>query len=190
MVKMAIRWSGFSLFAGALFLGVTIAIVSLGRLGLSSPLVDSMLLAGTILMMLGWPGMYAYQSEAAGWLGLVGHGLLEAGNVLIVVAAAQPLFTPAIRGLAESAAAFFLAITLLLGFMLTAVATLRAAVYPRWSGILLLGAGLGFFFDFFVSEDWPPIAGLVSGIIFGLLIASAFGWIGATLWRGAAQPAG
>ncbi len=194
MVKIAMRWSGLALLAGVLLLGSAIAIVSLTRQGLASPVVDTMLLVGSILMMLGWPGMYARQAGATGWLGLVGHILLEVGNVLIIVAAAQPLFTPTITGLGESAAAFFLGVALLLGLVLTAVATLRAAVYPRWSGILLLAAGAGFLFDFFVAEDLPPLAGPLSGAIFGLLIAAALGWIGASLWTssdwiGTGQPA-
>jgi hypothetical protein len=139
--------------------------------------------------MLGWPGMYACQAEAAGWLGLVGHVLLQVGNILILVAAAEPLFTPAIKGLGESAAAFFLAIALLLGLILTAIATLRAAVYPRWSGILLLAASVGFLFAFFVAENLPPIAGPLSGALFGLVNALAFAWIGVSLWRGSVQPA-
>lgn len=183
MVKIAVRWSGLALLAGVLLLGTSIAIVSLSHEGLSSPVVDTMLLVGAILLMLGWPGMYARQAEAAGWMGLVGHILLEVGNVLIIVAAAQPLFTPTIRGLGESAVAFFLGVALLVGLILTATATLRAGVYPRWSGILLLAAGVGFLFSFFVAEDLPPIAGPVSGAVFGLLIVAALGWIGVSLCR-------
>lgn len=183
MVKIAVRWSGLALLAGVLLLGTSIAIVSVSHEGLSSPVVDTMLLVGAILLMLGWPGMYARQAEAAGWMGLVGHILLEVGNVLIIVAAAQPLFTPTITGLGESAAAFFLGVALLVGLILTATATLRAGVYPRWSGILLLAAGVGFLFSFFVAEDLPPIAGPVSGAVFGLLIVAALGWIGVSLCR-------
>jgi hypothetical protein len=58
----------------------------------------------------------------------------------------------------------------------TAIATLRAEVYPRWSGILLL-AGVGFLFDFFVVEYLPPLAGQLGGAIFGMVLAFAFAWI-------------
>ncbi len=54
----------------------------------------------------------------------------------------------------------------------------------RWSGILLLATGAGFLFDFFVAEDLPPIAGPLGGAILGLLMASAFAWIGIAIWRG------
>jgi hypothetical protein len=189
MVKIALRGSGLALVVGALLLGAAIAIVSLSQLELSAPLVDAMLLVGAILSGLGWQGMYARQAEAARWLGLVGHVSLQVGNVLIIVAAAQPLFTPAIKGLGESVAAFSCGVALLLGLLLTAAATLRAGVYPRWSGILLLATSVGFLLSFFVTEDLPPIAGVLIGAIFGLLIASAFGWIGVFLWRGADQSA-
>ena len=190
MDKTAIRWSGLALVAGALGVGAAIVMASLGLPGrFPTPLVSSILLVGSILLMLALPGMYTRQSEAAGWLGLAGYVLLEVGNVLLIVYAAEPLFTPAITGLGESAAAFFLGIALLLGFVLTAVATLRAAVYPRWSGILLLAAGAGFLFDFFMAEDLPPIAGPLGGAILGLLMASAFAWIGVVIWRGSGQTA-
>jgi len=122
--------------------------------------------------------MYARQSEAAGWLGLVGHVLLEVGIVIVIVYAAAPLFNPEITGLGESVAAFLLGIAWLLGLVLTAIATLRAEVYPRWSGILLLAAGVGFLFDFFVAEYLPPIAGQLGNAIFGMVFALAFAWIG------------
>jgi hypothetical protein len=189
MVKTAIRASGLALIAGALCVGGALLVVSLRHQGLSSPVVDTILLAGAILLTLGWPGMYARQAGVAGWLGLAGYALLQVGNVLLIVAAAQPLFTPSIKGLGESAAAFFLAVSLLLGLILTAVATLRAAIFPRWSGILLLAASAGFLFSFFVAEDLPPIAGPLSGGVLGLLLACAFGGIGISLWQGANQPA-
>jgi len=184
------RWSGGGLMAGALTLGVAVLLASLRLLGgYPSPLVTLPLLLGALLLMLTLPGMYARQSQAAGWLGLGGHVLLEIGNVLLLVYAAAPLFTPASQPPGESAAAFILGIVLLLGLVLTAIATLRAAVYPRGSGILLLVAGLGFLVSFFVAEDLPPIAGFVISSVFGMLLAAPLAWIGGSIWRGAGQPA-
>ena len=190
MVETTIRGSGLALVAGALLMGAAIAMLSLRLPGrLPTPLVSTMLLVASLLIMLALPGMYARQSEAAGWLGLVGHVLLEVGMVLVIVEAGALLFNPAIKGLGESWAAFLLAIALLLGLVLTAIATLRAEVYPRWSGILLLAAGGGFLFDFFVAEDLPPIAGPLGGAILGMVMASAFAWIGIAIWRGSGQTA-
>jgi len=190
MVKTTMRGSGLALVAGALVLGAAIVMESLRLPGqLRAPWMNLMLLVGSILLMLALPGMYARQSEAAGWPGLVGHVGLSVGMVLVIVEAGAPLFTPAITGLGESAAAFLLAIALLLGLVLTAIATLRAAVYPRWSGILLGASGVGFLFDFFVAEDLPPIAGPLGGAILGMVMASAFAWIGIAIWRGSGQTA-
>jgi hypothetical protein len=190
MVKTTIRGSGLALVAGALLMGAAIAMVSLRLPGqLPTPLVSTMLLVASILVMLALPGMYARQSEAAGWLGLVGYVLLEVGIVIVIVYAAAPLLNPEITGLGESVAAFLLGSALLLGFILTAIATLRAEVYPRWSGILLLAAGVGFLFDFFVAEYLPPIAGQLGGAIFGMLFALAFAWIGVSIWMGLSKTA-
>ncbi|HEY6410132.1 MAG TPA: hypothetical protein VIY29_21970, partial [Ktedonobacteraceae bacterium] len=100
-----------------------------------------------------------------------------------------PLFSPEIKGLGESAPAFLLGIALLLGLVLTAIATLRADVYPRWSGILLLAASVGFLFSFFVAEYLPPLAGQLGDAIFGMLFAFAFAWIGVSIWMGSSQTA-
>jgi len=123
------------------------------------------------------------QSEAAGWLGLVGHVGLSVGMVLVIVYAATPLFNPEIKGLGESVAAFLLGIGLLLGLVLTAIATLRADVYPRWAAILLLAAGAGFLFDFFVAEFLPPLAGQLGSALFGIVFAFALAWIGFSIRR-------
>ena len=143
------------------------------------PLVSSLLLVASLLLLLAFPGMYARQAEAAGWLGLVGHVLLAVGNVFFLVYAAGPLFTPAITGGEESATAFFLGMALILGLVLTAVATLRAKVSPRWSGILLLLAtGVAFLFRGMVAEELPPIAGARSRTLVGVSLAVALSWIG------------
>lgn len=190
MINRALRWSGAALVAGGLGVGAATVLVALEPSGrFPPPLVSCLLLVASLLFLLALPTMYAHQSETAGWPGLVGHILLEVGMVLVLVYAAEPLFTPTITGVGESAAAFSLGIALLLGFILTAGATLHARVYPRWSAILLLATGAGFLFDFFVAEELPPIAGLLDSAFLGVMMASAFGGIGVTLWRDASQTA-
>lgn len=185
MINATIRLSGLALVAGALLMGVALALLSLRVSGpFPTPLVSTMLFVAAILIMLALPGIYARQCEAAGWLRLVGHVLLEVGMLIIIVYAGLPLFNPAIKGLGESAAAFLLGCALLLGLVLTATATVRAGIYPRWSGILLLAAGGGFLFDFFVSEYLPPIVGQLGIAIFGMMYMVAFAWIGVSTWMG------
>jgi len=190
MAKVALRWSAAALVAAAVVLGASLTMQWLWPAErLPAPLGSLLILVGSMLLMLALPAMYARQAEAAGWQGLVGHMLLAVGNVLLIGFAAAPLFNPAIRGLdeEESVAAGLLALALLLGFVLTAIAMLRAAIYPRWSGILLLAAGVGFLFSFFVSENVPNIAGQLIGVGWAVSLVLALAWIGVTLWRGTGQ---
>jgi hypothetical protein len=78
---------------------------------------------------------------------------------------------------------------LLLGVALTAIATLRAGVYPRWSGILLLAAGGGLCFVYFIADSLPPNAWQLGNVILGILFAAAFAWIGVSTWTDWTQPA-
>lgn len=191
MVKTILRWSGLALTAGALLMGAGIVSIAFQAPNqLPTPLFSTLLLVASILIILALPGIYARQSEAAGWLGLLGHMLLEVGLVVIVLYAGAPLFYPETKGSpGDSLAGYLLGTALLLGVTLTAIATLRAGVYPRWSGILLLAAGGGLLFVFSVADSLPPIAGQLGSAIFGLLFAAAFAWIGASTWTGWTQPA-
>ena len=129
--------------------------------------------------------MYARQADAAGWLGLAGHALLQTGILLLVVLASTPLLFPSFKSASgENPVIFLLGIALTLGLLLTGIATLRAGVFPRWPGILLLVAMAGFFFDFFVAEFLPSLAGQVGSAFFGVMLALALAGIGLSLWRG------
>lgn len=181
MTHTALRLSGLLLLGGAALLGAAIVSLSFNPVmnQVFSPGLSAMLLLSSILLLLSLPGMYARQAHLAGWLGLTGHALLHIGIVLIVVTGATPLLYPSIQGVpGESLIAFGLGIALTLGLLLTGIATLRAGVYPRWSGILLLAATAGFFFVFFIAEFLPPITGQLGSATFGLLLALALAWIG------------
>jgi hypothetical protein len=114
---------------------------------------------------------------------LAGHALLQTGILLLVLLAATPILYPAIKTPSgENVVAFLLGIALTLGLLLTGIATIRAGVFPRWVGILLLAATAGFFFDFFVAEFLPPLAGQLGSAIFGTLLAISLAGIGISLW--------
>jgi hypothetical protein len=134
--------------------------------------------------------MYARQAAAAGWLGLTGYALLQTGILVLVLAAAPALLYPALQPApGENLSFFMLAIALTLGLLLTGIATIRADVFPRGAGILLLAAMAGFFFVFFIAEFLPPAAGQLGSAIFGILLALALAWIGAALWIAKLGPA-
>lgn len=181
MTYTAIRLSGFGLMAGAALLGAAIVTLSFNPVmdQIFSPGISLLLLLSSILLLLSLPGMYAKHAGLAGWLGLAGHALLQTGLILVVVIGAAPFVYPSLReALGESLVVFGLGIALTLGLLLTGIATLQAGVYPHWSGILLLAATAGFFFDFFIAEFLPPIAGQVGSATFGVLLALALAWMG------------
>jgi hypothetical protein len=189
MVKTILRWSGLPLTAGALLLGAAIVSAAFQAPNqLPAPLMSTLLLVASILIMLTLPAMYVRQAEAAGWLGLMGYVLLQVGMFPIVVYAGAPLFYLQIQATpVPSTGALVLGTALMVGLPLTAIATLRAGVYPRWSGILLLAAGVGMVFAFVVADALPPTAGQLGSVIWGILFASGFAWIGIALWTGWSQ---
>lgn len=188
MVNTAIRWSGLLLIVGAILLGTVIVLVSFNFVGsesLASPLISFPLLVSSILLLLSLPAMYAKQADAAGWLGLAGYALLQTGILLLVNVASMPLRFPTFHPASgENAVDFLLAIALTLGLLLTAIATIRAGVFPKRAGILLLAGTAGFFFSFFVAELLPPPLGGLGNAFLGLLLPLAFAWMGVALLQG------
>jgi hypothetical protein len=181
MNAVSIRWSGATLAVGALLVGIVVTLLSTGMASLATPWVATLYLSGALLTMLALPSMYARQAHKAGWVGLAGHALLAIGWTLIVYSAANTLLNPNATHIPDTPAASLLALALILGLVLTAIATLRARVYPRWAGVLLLAGCI--VFPFAVFGDLMPTVGSVplgslAGIAFGLLFAGAFVWLG------------
>ena len=191
MSEIAFRLSGILLVIGAALLGVAIVAISLNPVmeGPLSPGVSRLMLLSSICLLLSLPAMYTRQANSAGWLGLTGYALLQSGILLLVVLAATPLLYPSLKTApGENLAVFLLGIALTLGLLLTGIATIRAGVFPRGAGILLLAATAGFFFDFFIAEFLPPIAGQMGSAIFGILLALSLAWIGVALLMGNQGP--
>ena len=186
MTDTALRVSGLPMMAGAVLLGAAIIGISIKPVVNQSfsPLVSTLLMIASVLLLVSLPGLYARQATAAGWLGLAGYVLLQVGMVLVVVIAATPLLYPSLKQPAgESPLLFVLGIALTLGLLLTGVATIQAQVFPRWAGNLILAAMAGFFFVFFVAEFLPPITGQVGSAVFGTLLALGLAWIGLFLFQ-------
>jgi predicted membrane channel-forming protein YqfA (hemolysin III family) len=186
MADTAVRWGGIVLAGGVILLGVGIVMASFTPASAPpSQRTSIFLLVSAILVMLTLPAVYARQANSAGLLGLVGHVLLEVGLVFLLTYSAAPLLYPSLKEPpGESLLALFLGIALVLGLLLFSIATIRAGTFPRLSGVLLLGATIGFFFDFFVAEFLPPIAGQVGAAFFGAVISAGLAWIGISLWMG------
>lgn len=188
MESTAFRWSGLLLVVGAILLGSGIVMVSLdvgGDHSVTSLFISIPLFLSAILMLLSLPAMYAKQAAAVGWLGLIGHALLETGMLLLIEVTSIPLrfpfYPPPANG--ENAVDFFLAIAFTVGLLLTSIATLRARVLPSGAGVLLVVGTIGFFISFFVAEALPPAAGQTSSALLGISLALGFAWIGVALMR-------
>jgi hypothetical protein len=184
VTENAFRWSGIGLMVGATLQGLATVIFALKPV-MNQPLspgVSLLFLLAGLFLLLSLPAVYARQASRTGWTGLIGHSLLETGILLWVVLAAPSLLYPSLNLIpGENALLFFLGIALTLGFLLTGIVTIRAAVFPRGAAILLLATTAGFFFSFFVAEFLPPAAGQITSATFAILLAIALAWIGTTL---------
>jgi hypothetical protein len=181
MTETTVRLGGLILIAGAALLGAAIVRVAFYPVVNEpfTPGVGLAFLLASILLLVSLPSLHARQAQAAGWLGLAGYGLLQAGVVLLIVVAATPLLFPAVRSpVPEHPVVFVLGIALTLGLLLTGIATYQAQVFPRWAALLLLAATAGFFFNFFIAEFLPPLAGKAGTAMFGVLLALALAWMG------------
>jgi hypothetical protein len=177
------RLSGGTLIAGSLLIllgSVVGAILFPGHsstpaqvLGSSWPLVILVTLIGSLPFVIGLPGMYLRQAERAGVLGLIGFILLffdillqgaVFSSVQIVVLPLLAQKAPQILtggGLPFSAFLILLVSGLMqiIGAILLGIATMRASVFPRWTGVLLLISGIAFLLTI------PPLPFLIGDII-------------------------
>ena len=81
--------------------------------------------------------MYARQADAAGWLGLAGHALLQTGILMPLVLAATPLVYPSLNPApGENLVVFLLGIALTLGLLLTGIATSGVELAEHHAGDL------------------------------------------------------
>jgi hypothetical protein len=197
-----IRWSGLiSLLAGVLYaVGALLHPVGESLAAVSSPnWVPAHLVywVSVLLLHLGLVGLYARQAEQTGRLGLVGFvlafiGTALVGSILVFASTILPLIAAEAQAIFDRAARppdFLLPVFILgfgLGWILLGVATMRAGVLPRWSGLLLIiGVTL-----FMISEGAPFEATLAhtlvtaGDIIFGLGLV----WIGYALWSEQREP--
>lgn len=145
-------------------------------------IVFGLYLVSSVLLLLGLVGLYANQSRASGTLGFAGFVAAFVGSALTTGAVWYELFvTPELTASAPELAASELGIAgFILSFLLAAVgwlifaaATLRARVYPRAAGGLLLAGAIVSLAPLFVRI---PASGLV--------LSGAVAWLGFILFRG------
>lgn len=191
MTNLAFRWSGLLLIAGVALLVAGLGIF-LSVLGTGQPtpqLANALMFTASILLLLTLPAMYARQAEATGWLGFFGYISLQTGILLFVAVSAPPLLYSSFDlPLEESLTAFLLGIALTVGLLLTAIATIRAGVFPRWTGVLLLTGTAVFFFDFFIAELLPQPAMQAGTALMGACLGLSLAWIGLSMFTSPPRP--
>ena len=206
-----IRWSGLFAMLGGILFPVAAFIHPNGEdlAAVSMPAWVPAHLLGFVavtLMHLGLIGLYARQVEQAGWLGLIGFVLaLVGGAFTMVIQYVTSTVIPLIA--AQAPAIFDQAMTppkfapplfvfgFILGHVLFGLATIRAGVFPRWSGVLVVVGILLFFLGevSFLGQGLSSPAPqqffalirklhgivLLGDIAFGLGLA----WMGYTIWN-------
>jgi hypothetical protein len=182
------RASGLALLLGAalFFIGsiLSFAAAPLAPLWL---VATGMWISGMVVMLLGLPGIVVRQASRAGWPGFIGYVLLFLGWVLLTgfYLVDDLIMSSWLNALAPQAYAHWsvnpaVVVSIHVGYSLMAVggallgiATLRAAVLPRWAGALLIAAAIA------------ALGSFVSGVLTVVAVVLAvlgLGWMGYALW--------
>ena len=195
--KTLYRVSGLALLLGAVLLIVTNILESTvfssnDPQQLTNPIAQMVTLInviGSLLLVFGLPGIVARQASRGGWLSLVGFVFTLLGGFLftslsLVNLIILPWLAQAAPKLAASngpgtlfTAYLVAGIAFALGGILLGIAIIRAKIWSRWAGILLIVGAVLNLVDFPLNG---PISSIVSILSF-ILFAGALGWIGYNL---------
>lgn len=187
------RLSGIALLAGAVLSAIgyflSVFVTGYDLQSLISPLsltFSLVTILGSMLVLLGLPGMYVRQARQAGILGLLGFLLLSYVTLFqgIMIPFTSVTFIPLLA--AHQMAPQLMAtppptwtpfsivsmVSGVLGILLLALATLRARIFSRWIGWLLIATLVLSIVSFvpFFPEAWsslPPIVGSMAIAGFG-----------------------
>jgi hypothetical protein len=181
------RASGLALLLGAVLATMSSILFFVFSSSTLSLVITWAFASGSVLLLLGMPGIVARQASRAGWLGLVGFLLMFLSWLLLAsftvvlrliifpwlsVHAPQvgtQLFSTdqALNVYTNLQLALFV-----LGGVLLGIATMRARAFSRWAGLLLI-----------VGAVLDPV-GFVSGIVgtvAAVLVTLGLGWMGYAL---------
>lgn len=164
------------------------------------PIDDLAKLFGTLIFLLGFPGLYAFQARRAGRLGLAGFFLSFVGFAILEVSTeALSAFTGPVlaahqqtrfllrggleQNLGDGFTAYFAVsyLAVVAGFVSFGIATYRAHVYPRWAGpVIGIGSAAAIVLAPLVSVPSGPFRLDRIGV---LAAAFGFAWCGWHLLR-------
>lgn len=203
-----IRWAGLAAaLGGSLYIGMQTIHPAESLAAVTTRAWAAVHGAGVVMCLLnltGIAGIYARQTDKAGWLGLTGFVLL--GLMWTLTAAFQFAEALILPLLAEDAPKFvesFLAISsghtgevdlgilpavyaltgvmYLAGGVLLGLATVRAGILPRWAGGLLAAGTVAPLALSFLPHEFIRLAAVPVGV--------ALVWLGAALWSERQGPA-
>lgn len=194
-----IRWSGLALLVAGMLWLLSILHPPDTLEGMLAPAWGPshyVTAVASMLLVFGLIGLYAYQMEKVGWLGLIAFILTVAGSAMLITAellggALAPTLAanPATQSLVnpQQAGPFVIVIGLIavlgtVGNILLGIAIMRAGVLPRWAGLLII---IGYVFLVF-GIGLPALAIFADvGIV---LSGLGYAWCGFRIWH--VNPAG
>ena len=152
----------------------------------------ALVLTAHLVLVFGLVALWAAQVERSGILGVLGmiFGVagttLVCGVVLVELAGASGAEVDAVLGAGLPAALALLAgLSFLIGLILFGIATMRAGVFPRRAGLLLIAGDVVFGLGSFAGS-----AATVFEILGAAITCAAFVWLGASLLSSGGAAAG
>ena len=154
--------------------------------------VQLLVFIGSLLALIGLPGVYLVQARQTGWLGLIGFILsflagiiLGAGGEIVSGFVLPWLATNAPKLAAEQGPPALIVVFIVInlggavGAVLLGLATMRAGVLPRGAGVLLIVGGV---VTVITAAPFPVAISTLLSNIGGVIIFLGIAWIGYTLW--------
>ena len=153
---------------------------------------SSAVLTAHVILVFALVALYAAQAERSGLLGVLGMILsvigttLASGVILVEIAGASGVEVEAVTGAGLSGVLSLLGgLAFLIGLILFGVATMRAGVFPRWAGTLLIVGDV-----VFGAASFSGSASLIVEVLGALITCAAFVWLGLALLSGVGAPSG
>ena len=152
----------------------------------------TLVLAAHVVLVFALVALYAAQIEQSGLLGNLGMVLgvvgttLVSGVVLVEIAGASGAEVDTVLGAGlPSVLALLGGLAFLIGLILFGTATMRAGVFPRWAGLLLIVGDV-----VFGAGSFAGAAATIFEIIGALITCAALVWLGLSLLSGSGTSAG
>jgi len=152
----------------------------------------SLVLTAHVVLVFALVALYAAQAEQSGLLGILGMVLsivgttLVSGVVLVEIAGASGAEADAVlRTGLPSMLALLGGLAFLVGLILFGAATMRAGVFPRWAGLLLIVGDV-----VFGAGSFAGAAATIFEILGALITCAALVWLGLSLLSGSGTSAG